>query len=190
MLGFYIFSAILGGGLLLVSFGDDASDAGGDASAGQDLDVSSDGGGSGHAGGVLFGFLKPRNLIFFLATFGITGSLLTWTGSGATTTAIASAAMGVGAMSLTHAIFTWLRRNESAVDVVGDSAIEGSIARVVLAVGPGTRGRIACVIAGREVHVVARLAPGAAEALEAGRAVLVVRMDDGEAEISPYANMD
>lgn len=189
MIGLYIFSAILGAGLLLVSFGDDGtSDAGGDASAGHDADVAS--GGGGHLGGLLFGFFKPRNLIFFLAAFGITGALLTWTGSGATTTAIASSAMGIGAMLLTHAIFTWLRRNESAVDVVGERALEGSLGRVVIPVGPGERGRVACSIAGREVHVVARLAPGSAETLEAGREVLVVRMDDGEAEISPYANTD
>lgn len=186
MLGIYIFSAILGGGLLAMSL---FADSDGD-DIDIDADASSHGGGSSHVGGLLFGFFKPRNLIFFFAAFGITGALLTWTGSGTIITAIASAVMGIGAMSLTHAIFGWLKRNESAVDVVGERALEGSLARVVIPVGPDARGRIACSIAGREVHVVARLAPGAVEALGAGREVLVVRMDDGEAEISPYSNTD
>lgn len=168
---------------------DGADDVGGGDHV--DVEASSHGGHTGaHVGGLLFGFFRPRNLIFLFAAFGVTGALLTWSGTGAVTTAIASAAMGVGAMSLTHAVFTWLRRNESAVDVVGERALEGSLGRVVIPVGPGERGRVACSVAGREVHVVARLAPGAAEALEAGREVLVVRMDDGEAEVSPYSNTD
>jgi hypothetical protein len=37
--------------------------------------------------------------------------------------------MGLGAMVATHGVFEWLRRSESAVDVVSDSEIEGCVER-------------------------------------------------------------
>lgn len=181
MFGFYVFAAIVGVGLLAFSFGDDGTDAG------HDVDAGAGHAGAAHAGDIFFGFFRPRNLIFFLAAFGVTGMLLNLTGAGAFATAVSAGAMGLGAMALTHGVFRWLRRNESAVDVVGDRLLEGSMARVVLPVAQDSRGRIACSVGGREVHVVARLAPGVEEAIEAGREVVVVRMADGEAEISLYS---
>jgi hypothetical protein len=179
MLGLYLFAAVLGGGLLLLSqlAGDH-----GDGSAGAHGDAS-DFGAHGPAE-LLFGFFRPRNFIFFLAAFGLTGTLLTLTGSGGPLTLAFSALMGVLAMALTHGVFTWLRRNDTATDTVADADLEGGVGRVVLPVRPGERGRIACLVGDQEMHVTARLTEGAQEALELGREVVVIRMVDGEAEVS------
>jgi len=180
MLGLYVFAAVLGGGLLLLS--QLAGDHGGNGGAGDHGDWS-DVGAHGPAE-LLFGFFRPRNFIFFLAAFGITGTLLTVTGSGSPVALMLSVLMGVLAMALTHGVFTWLRRNDSAADTVADADLEGGVGRVVLPVRPGERGRIACVVGDQEMHVTARLTEGAQEALELGREVVVIRMIDGEAEVA------
>jgi hypothetical protein len=179
MLGLYVFAAVLGGGLLLLS---QLTGHDGDGGAGHHGDVS-DFGAHGPAE-LLFGFFRPRNFIFFLAAFGITGTLLTVTGSGSPVVLGLSVLMGVLAMGLTHGVFTWLRRSDSAADTLADADLEGGVGRVVLPVRPGERGRIACVVGDQEMHVIARLTEGAQEALETGREVVVIRMIDGEAEVA------
>jgi hypothetical protein len=180
VLGLYLFAAVLGVGLLAFSMGDD-----GDSGHGHDVSL-----GHGHAGDILLGFFRPRNLIFFAAAFGVTGSLLTWSGAGRPLTAALAFVMGLGAMITTHFAFRYLRKTESGANVIGDHLIEGTVARVTVPVSPEARGRIAANIGGREVHIVARLAPGASGAVDAGKEALVVRMVDGEAEISPYGGTE
>src|SRR3990172_8678586 len=107
MLGFYIFAAVLGGGLLLLSQLAGDHDANGGAGAG-DHGHGPDVGVHGPAE-LLLGFFRPRNLIFFLAAFGISGTLLTLTGSVAPLALGLSVIMGLAAMALTHGVFTWLR---------------------------------------------------------------------------------
>jgi hypothetical protein len=181
VLGFYLFAAIVGIGLLAFSLGDDGHSGGHDT---PHFDI-----GHAHTGDLFLGFFKPRNIIFFLAGFGVTGSLLTWLGRSAIITAILAVVMGLFAMSATHFTFRYLRKTESGAEVVGDQALEGSVARVSVTVTPESRGRIVCTVGGREVHVVARLAAGA-DSVDAGREALVVRMVDGEAEISPYGTAE
>jgi len=182
MLGFYIFAAVLGGGLLLLSQLAGDHDANGGAGAG-DHGHGPDVGVHGPAE-LLLGFFRPRNLIFFLAAFGISGTLLTLTGSVAPLALGLSVIMGLAAMALTHGVFTWLRRSDTAADTVADADLEGSVGRVVLPIRPGERGRIACLVGDQEMHVTARLAEGVEQALEAGREVVVIRMIDGEAEVA------
>ena len=205
MLGFYMLAAILGGGWFLLSLvigGDhDATDAdvsgmdaGHDFDVGHDVDVSHDihvdhdvaAGHAGAPGQLLLGFLRPRNVIFFLTAFGLTGTLLTWTGTAENTTLALALAMGGGSMLLTHSVFTWLRRSESAVDALSDMELEGRAARAVLPLAPGGRGRVVCLIADREQYVIARLAPDAARPVEAGSEVVIVRIEDGVAEVVPF----
>ncbi len=189
MLGIYLLFAVVGLGLLAFSLGDDADgsshDVGGHGAGGHgDL-------GHSHPGDILLGFFRPRNLIFFAAAFGTTGSLLTWIGqTGPLLAGILALVMGVGAMFTSHALFRWLRKTESATEVVGDAALEGSTGRVAIDVEPGTRGRVVCNVGGREVSVLARLASGTSAALTAGSEVVVVRMVDGEAEVAPYGSTD
>jgi membrane protein implicated in regulation of membrane protease activity len=189
MLGIYLLAAIVGAGALVFSLlgGEhdaghgDAGDVGHDADAGHDAHAAHGGGGE-----IILGLFRPRNLVFFLAAFGLTGTVPTWLAAPAFGTLMAALAMGAGAMLTTHATFTWLRRSESASDVVSDHAFEGRTARVVLPVESGQRGRVACVLAGQEHYITARLAPGAPAPLVPGREVLILRMAEGVAEVEPF----
>jgi len=186
MLGIYLLFAVVGLGLLAFSLGDDA-----DASS-HDVGDSSGHGDASHAhpGDLVLGFFRPRNLIFFAAAFGTTGAIFTWLGRSGLSTAVLAMLMGAGAMTASHALFRWLRKTESATEVVGDAVLEGSTGRVAIDVEPGVRGRVVCNVGGREVSVLARLAPGTADKIGAGSEVVVVRMVDGEAEIAPYGSTE
>jgi hypothetical protein len=213
MLGIYIFAAIVGGGLLLLSvLGGGEHDAHADASGfdadhdiGHDLghDISHDVGHDvghdadavhhvhGGAGEIVLGLFRPRNVTFFLAGFGLTGTLLTLLSpSSAGASLIPSVVMGFGAMVVTHGVFTWLRRSESAVDLVSDADMEGCLGRVVLPLAPGERGRIACKVGGREVYLVAILAEGYVEALPPGREVVVLRVSETVAHVMPFESRE
>jgi hypothetical protein len=177
MLGFYLFAAILGGGLLVLStFGHDS-----------DGDV---GGGHHGPGEMVLGFFRPRNLIFFLAAFGLTGTALTLIGRAGTFTAALAVAMGLLAMSASHAIFAYLASSDSAADVLDDRDLEGSSARVVLPVTPGAKGRVVCVIAGREQYLTAQLAQGTTDALNTGREVVIVGVHKGVAQVAPFDTLE
>ncbi len=201
MLGIYLFAAILGGGLLLFSVlagGDhdahaDASGFDADHDIGHDVDhdLGHDAdAGHGGAGELVLGLFRPRNLTFFFAAFGLTGSLLTllspWS---ATASLLPSLGMGLGAMVVTHGVFEWLRRSESAVDVVSDSDIEGCVGRVVLPLEPGERGRIACRIGDREIYMIATLAEGY-PTLPPGREVVVLKVFETVAHVMPLESRE
>ena len=217
MLGIYLFCAILGGGLLAFSVlgaaDHDAQVDGGDFDAGHDFDgghdfdaghdidhdfdhdVGHDAGADhdAHFGGaeLVLGLFKPRNLIFFLAGFGITGTLLEWlTDASAVGTLVPSLGMGAVGMLLTHGTFLWLKRSDSAVDVLSDNELEGCVGRVVLPLSPGERGRIACSVGGREVYLLARLDAEYQGELAQGREVIVLRVTDTVAEVMPFDNRE
>lgn len=206
MLGIYILAAMLGGGLLLFSILSGAHHGDGDLDvSGMDVDVDGDGdvGGFDHdladvhagqdldaahdaAGQLVLGLFRPRNIIYFLAAFGLTGVLLTWSGTAEDTTLGLSLAMGGGAMLLTHAIFTWLRRSESGLDALNEADVEGREGRVVLPLAPGQPGRVVCLISDRELYLTARLAPDVTRPLSAGAEVVVLRVERGVAEVIPF----
>jgi hypothetical protein len=178
MIGLYLFAAVLGGGLLAFSI------------MGADTGADADGaGGHGHgpAGGeMVLGIFRLRNLTFLFATFGVTGAVLTWLGASPAWALTMASIMGVGAMMINHALFTWIKRGDSAGNLVDDSDLVGMSGRVIMTVAPGQRGRIVCTVAGREQHLVARLASGQTEAALAGRDIVVVGIEDGVAEITPF----
>lgn len=204
MLGIYLVAAIIGGGLLLFSVlggmehGSDYDASGVDVGHDFDHDVGHDAGtdashgaevgqGAGWAGELVFGLFRPRNIVFFAAGFGITGTLVTLLTDTSTSAGLfTSVAMGLASMVVTHATFVWLRRSESAVDTISDSDMEGCVGRVVLPLAPGERGRIACRVGEREVHVVALLAEGYPEVLQPGREVVVLEVTDTVARVMPF----
>jgi membrane protein implicated in regulation of membrane protease activity len=204
MLGIYLLAAILGGGLLVFSLlGGGEHDAGhGDASgldAGHDFDHGGHDVGAGHdagtgheiqqgwAGELVLGLFRPRNLTFFLAGFGVTGTLVTLLTSRSTLGAlIPSIGMGLAAMLATHATFLWLARSDSAVDAVSDSDLEGCVGRVVVPLSPGERGQIACRVGDHMTYVTATLAEGYTESLPPGREVVVLDVDRAVARVMPF----
>jgi hypothetical protein len=142
----------------------------------------------GHAGAgeLVLGLFKPRNIIFFLAGFGLTGTLLTLSGNPEGSTFAFALAMGGGAGLLTHAVFLWIRRSEVGLDAVSERDIEGRPATVVLALAPGQPGRISCLIGDREQYCTARLAPEVTRTLNPGSEVVVLRIENGVAEVIPF----
>ncbi len=186
LVGLYLFALIIGGGLLLVSaFGGadgDASDL--DADFDADIELQAHGG-LGEIGDLMLGLFRPRNLTFLLAAFGATGLLLNWVGTSPTLALLLAASMGAGSWVLSHAVFTWLRRTDSGVNVLSDRALEGAIGRVTLPVGPGARGRITLVVAGQQTWITARVEAGVERILPVGTEVLVRRTDGGVAEVIP-----
>jgi hypothetical protein len=207
MLGIYILAAMLGGGLLLFSVISGAFHGVGDVDAtgvdahvaGIDADVS---GGDIQVGGMdadhdihighdtpgllVLGLFRPRNLIFCLTAFGLTGTLLTVTGKPPDSTLTLSLVMGGGAWLLTFGVFTWLRRTDIGVDAISEVEVEGRPARVVLPMAPGEPGRIVCLVADRELYLTARPAADVTRALEAGSEVVILRIEGGVAEIIPF----
>jgi hypothetical protein len=191
MFGVYLFCAILGGGLVALSL---LSPGEHDAGLGDELDAeaegTSQGGHSSLAGELLLGLFRIRNLTFLLATFGVTGILGTWLGAGRVVTAVLAGVMGLAAMFLVHGVFTWLRRTDSAVDVLGDSDLEGTLARVVVPITTTSRGRISCVASGQQIFLTAKLADGQPELPQVGSPVVILRMRAGVAEVAPANGMD
>jgi hypothetical protein len=195
VLGIYIVAAILGAGLLAMSLlaggggGHDVdTGAGGDLGVAHDVEVShpmlADAEHPGFGEAVL-SFFRPRNIIFFLAGFGLTGTLLTVIGSRPVFTLLAALGMGSGFFLLSHVVFTFLRRAETGTGALSEAELMGERARVTLPLVPGHPGRVACLLGGREVYLTARLAPGLTEPIPAGREVIVSTVTNGVAEVLP-----
>ena len=193
MLSVYLLSAILGVGLLIFSSlggGDQGVDIG-DGFDGLDTDTSDLGDtGDGGAGQILLGLFSTRNLTFFLAAFGVGGLMLHYLGVAASTTVVVAAGLGATAMGLSHALFTWLKRTDAAVEIFGDADFSGMLARVVLPISAGERGQIACTIAGREMYLTAQLDASAPAALRVGDEVIVLHADAGVATVMAASQID
>lgn len=200
MLGLYLFAAIVGAGLLVMSLV-----AGGDHDAGGGADTDTpDLGGHGvetehplladaeHPGfgEAVLSLFRPRNFIFLLAGFGLTGTLLTLLRTGAAFTFLAALAMGTGFFLLSHAVFTLLRRSETGAGALTETELMGERARVTLPLVPGHPGRVACLLGGREVYLTARLAPGLTEPIAVGGEVIVSSVTNGVAEVLPPERYD
>jgi hypothetical protein len=191
MFGVYLFCAVLGAGLVLLSLlGGGEHEAG----IGEGLDSGGEAGEpSGHssaAGELLLGLFRIRNLTFLLAGFGITGLLGTWFNAGGVTTAVLASVMGVVAMLVVHGTFVWLRRTDSATDVLGDTDLEGALARVVVPISALSRGRVSCVASGQQLFLTARLAEGQPDLPDVGSPVVILRMRGGVAEVAPANGLD
>lgn len=185
MVGVYLLCALVGGGLALFSLvGGDSDDGFGEAS---DVDT---GGGHGVAGELLLGFFRARNLTFLLAAFGVTGLLGGWLGWAPLPTALAALGLGLAAALMVHGVFTWLRRTDSAADVLEDGDLEGSLGRVVVPVTRLGRGRIVCEASGRELYLTARLADGAEGDLPIGTNVVILRMEAGVAGVAAATGLE
>lgn len=190
MLGLYLFAMVVGVGLVLFSVvagvDSDASDIdlGSDVDADLDIDVEH-AGLMASMGDLALGLFRPRNLTFLLAAFGTTGTLLSLAGTPDAATFLLASSMGVGAWLLTHAVFTWLRRTDSAIDALSDRDLEGAIGTVTLPITPGHRGRITIVVAGRQTYLTARLEDSIDRQLPVGTEVLIRHTDGGVAEVIP-----
>jgi membrane protein implicated in regulation of membrane protease activity len=169
MTALYLFAAAAGVPLVLYFLfsGEDAEDGGG-----ADEGIA----------GVMFRLFPLSSWALAAAVFGITGLAMGATGVAAGLTAVIAVMVALVAGAANSVVFSFLRRSESTSDV-SDDELAGTIARVVLPVAPGRRGRIALTVGGRELYLSADAMPDTGP-LERGQSVVVVEVRGGVARIS------
>jgi membrane protein implicated in regulation of membrane protease activity len=200
----YVASLVVGGILLLASLflgggHSDALDTDADLDADTDLDidadadvdvdadVDADADADGHldadgVGEVWIPFFSMRFWVFFLAFFGLTGTLLQLLEmSGGTMTLIISLAVGLTTGLGAAYTMRWLKKTE-----VGTLSIEdyrGLEGEVLLPISENDRGKVRIQTkAGQQIDLPARLADG--NALERGEKILVIHVKDNEAHVT------
>ncbi|HEC08532.1 MAG TPA: hypothetical protein ENI86_03065 [Acidimicrobiales bacterium] len=198
MFGIYVFAAVFGWVItvvLLISGADlDIDiDSGIDLDLGTDLDLDleSDLHGDhpwGSEGvGLLSGLLSFRSLVFFAAFFGLTGVVLTWIGTGPLLTAGTAVVLGLFAAYVNARLMSFLRGSDTD-SLIPDDRISGHLARVIVPVGPSTRGRIEVDLDGQPLQLVAGTFPTSSDRqFDRGDRVVVVEIREGVALITEFS---
>jgi hypothetical protein len=147
---------------------------------GSDLDLGS--GGEGLAAAARF--LSVRNLVFFAAFFGLTGTLLTLLSRDASLTLAVATALGGLASAAVSRSMRYLEGSESGSPDRRRS-IEGALAQVIVDVGRERPGKVSVASGDRTHQLVARIHEGAAAgSIGVGETALVVRIENGIAWIA------
>lgn len=177
--GFFVILSLLGGA---------DTDLDADFDADVDLDLDFDGGevdgdvGADTGAGVGFvDLLSIRALFLFMAFFGLTGTIFSWLGSAALTTALYAVAMGLVAGLGGNYVIKKLGAEVSSS--IGTRDLKGRTARVVMPFEPGERGKILLEAKGSQFQMIAQAFEGAEESFQSGDEVVVVRLDGPVAEV-------
>lgn len=200
----YLFFLVLCGGLALLSvLGDfldtdvgelDAdvdADFDADLDADFDADVDADADADLEADTAAEKIFSIRGLLYSLFGFGLTGTLLTWTGA----TAAAPATIGISAGSglaagwIVTKLLGWIRGSEAGVRA-GDSSFEGRPGRMTLPMEDDRTGRVRVRRGERTYDLRALPHPGASAATDPGEweEVMVIEVREGVALVSPVDN--
>jgi hypothetical protein len=187
---------LLAGGLLLAVSLLGGGDADGDADVGADADVggaadaadaSGEGEGAEAEGEGLVAaarFLSVRNMVFFVAFFGLTGTLLTLLKADAGLALAASVALGGAAAVAVHRLMDYLRRTESGA-LRSLATLGGARARVLVGLTRARPGKVTVATGDGTQQLVARVHERAAtDRFEAGDTVVIVRFQDGVALVA------
>jgi membrane protein implicated in regulation of membrane protease activity len=179
MIGFYVFSAILGGVLVLVSIFAGHHDA--DAT----LDVDHDIDHGGHDLATWLPFFSLRFWTYFFAATGATGLLLTKF-SGSSDPTVAAISLGTGLVCGLLVVFAvrYLSRYDSDSSTKVDDLL-GMEARVIVAVRQDQPGKIRCTVKGETLDLLALAQDDTI--LEAGSEAIIVGMESDKARIVPRA---
>jgi hypothetical protein len=166
---------------------DAAADAGSEAAPGPAADTATDAAADAEAAGegvaAAARYLSYRNIVFFTAFFGLTGTLLSVLRVGSTATLVAALGAGVFSALVVQRLMDYLRRSESgAADDLAD--VEGALARVVVGLSASRPGKVS-VQAGDRTHQLLATLHDAAEVteLKVGSDVLIVRVKNGVASV-------
>ena len=184
MLSLYLMCLVFGGVLLALSLF-----AGGDADVEMDAELEVDASGVdseavGEGVGAAARFLSFRDLVFFAAFFGLSGTLFTLLGVGSAVTLLAALGVGVTAGAVVHHLMAYLRNSESGAPA-SLSNLEGALGEIVVGVSGPRPGKVS-VGAGDRTHQLLATAHEAAEVSEfrTGDKVLIVRIEDGVARVA------
>lgn len=182
MMALYVFSVLLGGGILAFSI------FGGDSDADVDLDVHVDVDlDAGHGGSDALRWLSLRTVSYFLFVFGGVGAALsaTWPGATAPLVAVIAAVAGIGVGALAAAAFRYLRRTESG-ERGGDEGIVGLSGRLVVPFGERGTGKVRLARSNRTLELMARPYDLSQGDPTSWTTVIVVEMDRGIALVAPF----
>jgi membrane protein implicated in regulation of membrane protease activity len=138
---------------------------------------------SGEGMGAAAQWLSFRNIIFFIAFFGLTGTALTLV-SGPVVAAVGAVLMGFLASGLSHRIFQYLRQSESG-EGLQDNDLQGLRGQVAVTVSRVNKGKISIVANDRTLQMLAVTAEEASkEEYRPGETVTIVRIEGGLAHIA------
>lgn len=171
MLTLYLFSLLVGGGLLLFSLlGGDAGEADSDALGGDNP----------------WQFLSLRTLTYFLFVFGGVGAILSWawTAAAAPLVLLLALGAGLGVGTLASLAFRYLRRTESGGMESEDSFV-GLAGSVIVPVHRGSVGKILVRRGARAYELLARAYDTTSADPGGWTSVVIVEMNRGTAMVSP-----
>jgi hypothetical protein len=185
MLTIYLVCLMFGGVLLAVSilagaYGevDHAMDA--DADHGFDLHATDHGEGLAAA----IKFLSFRNIVFFLAFFGLTGTVLTWIKIPALMTPFVAVGMGWFAAAFGQKVMTYLKKTESGAEI-NLQDLEGLKARVVVNVSKSQRGKISVIANDRWLQLLAVVADEESkDEFKFGENVTIIKVENGVVHVA------
>jgi membrane protein implicated in regulation of membrane protease activity len=185
MLPLYLFALIVGGGLLLFSLLTGGEDTEIEAVEGDGLEglEAEDAGESPWEG--VQDFLSVRTLLYLMAGFGASGTLIgLLTGAGPIVTLVWALMTGLLAALMSSAVYRWVRRTDSGVVPREPDYLVGATARVLLPVRSEARGKIVAVQGGREVELLARLFDHDEAPCPRGSEVVIVDIDGDTALVA------
>ncbi len=192
MLTVYIFFAVIGGGLIVMSlFGGDHEhgvDVGHDTDVGHDMDHDVDHGhDGGHGDGPWLLFFSLRFWTYLIGVFGIAGALLTlFSDSKEPMTALLSGGAGLISGLIASSIVQLIRRSE-ADSTARDNDFLGLRAQVTVPIREQQMGRIRATVKGERIDVLAVTEEPLA--LPEGSEVVIVGMENGRATVMPLETL-
>ncbi len=185
MITVYVFSVVVGGGLLALSLLGDVF--GGDVDADLDADIDGDVGAVSDGGDAATKLFSLRAVVYGLFGFGGSGLVLQLlAGTPPMLTAMVAAAMGVGCGALVSKVFGYLKRTEAGA-IAGDRELVGLTGKVVLNIAEDDVGAVRIRSGARRyrLRATADLQSGAGKVLEAGSSIVVVDVRNGVALVTP-----
>jgi membrane protein implicated in regulation of membrane protease activity len=129
-------------------------------------------------------WLSFRNIVFFIAFFGLTGTTLTFVSGSAVVAGAGAVTMGFLASLLSHRVFQYLRQSESG-EGLADSDLQGLRGQVAVTTARTSKGKISIVANDRTLQMLAVVAEEAStDEFHPGEMVTIVRIEGGLAHIA------
>ncbi|MCB0269131.1 MAG: hypothetical protein R3C41_01380 [Calditrichia bacterium] len=191
MLKLYLACLLFGGLFIIISlfFGADAdAEADVDVDVDTDIDVDTDVEMDADAAEVevsgegtveAIKFLSFRNFVFFVAFFGLTGSLLTWIGSNFLLTFGAAITLGFVAATVMHRVMKQLAATEVGETLNLDRLV-GMPAKVTINVSRDHRGKVSLEAVGQRMQLLAQTAEESErDEFSVGESVYILHVKNG-----------
>jgi membrane protein implicated in regulation of membrane protease activity len=181
----YLICLIFGGFFLAVSiFAGTETDADFALTAGADIDVDLDGDVSGEGVTSTIQYFSFRNIIFFVAFFGLTGLILSKLGTPSIATFVVASSLGLFSAGLGHKVMAYLKQSEAGGSV-NMRDLEGVAAKVTVDVTKSRRGKITVSSKDRIFQLLAQVAEEASrDHFKFGDSVTIIKVEDNTAFVA------